>query len=80
MKFPKIKHALKALWRAARYYAKHRTLTVSDAVKAKRLATCGACPYLYKWGNLHQCRICTCLVHAKARLVTEDCPKKLWTL
>lgn len=80
MKFPDLKKAAVALWRAAKYFAKHRSLTVSPSEKARRLKICDSCPYLHRWGRLHQCRVCTCLVHAKAALVTEDCPKNLWTL
>ena len=79
MKFPNLKKATAALWRAAKYFVKHRSLTVSRDVRKQRLAVCEACPYLYHWGHLKQCRVCTCLVHAKVALVTEACPKKLWT-
>jgi len=74
-----LKKAASSAWRALKYFVKHRSLAVSEGVKAQRLKVCDSCPYLHRWGRLHQCRVCTCLVHAKAGLITESCPKNLWT-
>ncbi len=79
MKFPNIKKAAIAFWLAAKYFYKHHSLTVLHEVKKHRLAVCESCPYMYKWGNFRQCSVCTCLIHAKVGLITESCPKKLWT-
>lgn len=47
---------------------------VSDAVYGQRVGVCHGCGEF----NHFQCRICKCLIWAKAKLATEDCPKRLW--
>jgi len=80
---PKIMTAVSAAWRATRYFLWHGRIQISDTDREARLRICLACPH-YKPVSKHelmgQCKICTCIVQAKTRLITEKCPKDLWIL
>lgn len=55
-----------------------KSVFVSGEILNARIATCKAhsesC-YDSRWGR---CRECNCIIHLKARLVTESCPKQFW--
>ena len=59
-------------------YAKTRgyEILAPPAVEADRLSQCFPCEQ-YDEPN-EQCKICTCLVRAKALLATEKCPIGKW--
>jgi hypothetical protein len=68
---------------AAWHFLRTGRVRVSDEVRDERLAVCRACPYgqpavFFDPEKFRTCSVCTCLVEAKARLATEECPKNLW--
>lgn len=84
MRFPDLPRFIRAAIFAARFYFINHKIRVSRKEKARRLEVCKACPYSTTWAfrneSFRQCLVCTCLVEAKAELITEECPKGLWKL
>ena len=60
--------------KAVSKYVANGLENVKPSVYKKRLKICDACEY--REGK--RCGICGCMLHAKAKWKTENCPKKLW--
>jgi hypothetical protein len=65
-----IKAFCRLQWAKMRGYEPIASRNIQD----RRLNRCDICLY-YEEG---QCKICKCLVFAKAMLATEKCPKGFW--
>lgn len=63
---------LRAFWWSLRGYR----VLVDEADELERKAECLNCDeYAEESG---QCKICTCLIEAKTRVASEQCPKRKW--
>jgi len=49
---------------------------VPKEIYEDRIATCKGC--VYYSSLLGNCTICTCFMKVKARIATQECPKKYW--
>lgn len=77
----KVANFFMAMLRLAGAFLRGRPLFVTEEIKDSRVSVCGACPYSQQHYNnpaFLQCTVCGCLVHPKAALQTEKCPKNLW--
>ena len=51
---------------------------VSDEIFTKRYSICQECPQFFK--PTKQCKLCLCIMPAKAKLEEADCPLKKWDI
>lgn len=51
-------------------------IAASQELLLTRLQVCSGCPEYDKY--MDTCKICWCVIHIKARLQGEECPKKKW--
>lgn len=68
--------ALAAALRAAWWKFRGYRVLVTDPEYMQRITRCFNCEH-FSWES-EQCKVCTCLVHAKCLLASEQCPKKFW--
>lgn len=76
----RLKNAAQAAARVAAAAVQGQPLLVSKEMEAKRIGECRVCPHFCPSvnDNLSTCGACGCFVHAKAKLATENCPKRRW--
>lgn len=69
-------NALIALIKVIKNILLRKPVLVDDETYAERLATCLTCDNFVQ--ETSQCELCTCIVYAKARLTSEQCPLSKW--